>query len=243
MVRERWLVTSNSILGGNKNRNNNDVFQPRAFTTYTRDGNASDEAMFRVYNRWWSRFDQPDPYDGSYNLTNPQSFNRYAYVVNDPVNRVDPTGIDPCSTGTVAQPDALGVMQCVGTGVTAVTVNIGGGQRSSGGVGASSGPIELETPTSPTEAELVPQNPTAPEDFRRDTFNRFLDDINRIGEIFGKTAKKIPTQTFDIAPALDVTVNGRELAKRSDMAGRNAMKIVIRISLLVLLLVVVPPAV
>lgn len=23
----------------------------------------------RRYNRWWSRFDQPDPYDGSYNLT------------------------------------------------------------------------------------------------------------------------------------------------------------------------------
>jgi hypothetical protein len=32
--------------------------------------------------------------------------------------------------------------------------------------------------------------------------------------------RRIPTQTFDIAPALDVTVNGRELAKRSDMAGR-----------------------
>ena len=51
--------------------------------------------MFRRYNRWWSRFDQPDPYDGSYNLTNPQSFNRYAYVQNDPVNLIDPFGLDP----------------------------------------------------------------------------------------------------------------------------------------------------
>ena len=42
--------------------------------------------MFRRYNRWYSRFDQPDPYDGSYDLTDPQSFNRYAYVQNDPVN-------------------------------------------------------------------------------------------------------------------------------------------------------------
>ena len=51
--------------------------------------------MFRRYNRWWSRFDQPDPYDGSYDSSNPQSFNRYAYVQNDPVNFVDPAGLDP----------------------------------------------------------------------------------------------------------------------------------------------------
>lgn len=80
--------------GGSTNRNNNDAFQPHAFTTYTRDGNASDEAMFRRYNRWWSRFDQPDPYNGSYHPVDPQSFNRYALVNNDPVNAVDPTGLD-----------------------------------------------------------------------------------------------------------------------------------------------------
>jgi hypothetical protein len=50
--------------------------------------------MFRRSNRWHSRFDQPDPYDGSYDSTDPQSFNRYAYVQNDPVNFVDPTGLD-----------------------------------------------------------------------------------------------------------------------------------------------------
>jgi len=81
--------------GGNTNRNNNDVFQTHRFTNYERDLNASDEAMFRRYNRWWSRFDQPDPSVSSYNLTNPQSFNRYAYVNNDPVNFLDPLGLDP----------------------------------------------------------------------------------------------------------------------------------------------------
>jgi hypothetical protein len=34
-----------------------------------------------------------DPYDGSAALSNPQSWNRYSYVGNDPVNRNDPTGL------------------------------------------------------------------------------------------------------------------------------------------------------
>ena len=80
--------------GGDTSRSSNQAFQPKRFTSYDRDVNGSDEAMFRRYNRWHGRFDQPDPYDGSYNLTDPQSFNRYAYVQNDPVNFVDPTGLD-----------------------------------------------------------------------------------------------------------------------------------------------------
>jgi hypothetical protein len=46
------------------------------------------------------RFDQPDPYEGSYNLADPQSLNRYSYVQNDPVNFVDPMGLNPVSPGT-----------------------------------------------------------------------------------------------------------------------------------------------
>jgi RHS repeat-associated protein len=82
--------------------------QPQRFTTYKRDANQSDEAMARRYNRWWGRFDQPDPYDGSYDLTDPQSLNRYSYVQNDPVNYIDPTGLDGVlDEGIGAARDAL----------------------------------------------------------------------------------------------------------------------------------------
>jgi RHS repeat-associated protein len=79
--------------GGETNRSSSEAFQPRKFTTYEQDSIGSHDAMNRRYNRWWARFEQPDPYGGSYNLTDPQSFNRYNYVQNDPVNFVDPTGL------------------------------------------------------------------------------------------------------------------------------------------------------
>jgi RHS repeat-associated protein len=69
--------------------------QPHKYTTYERDANGSDEAMYRRYEGRWQRFAQPDPADSSYDLTNPQTLNRYSYTFNDPVNFVDPDGRNP----------------------------------------------------------------------------------------------------------------------------------------------------
>lgn len=82
--------------GAHTNRSWQELKQPHRFTTYERDGDGQDDAMARTYNRWWARFNQPDPYDGSYNLADPQSLNRYSYVQNDPVNFIDPSGLDFC---------------------------------------------------------------------------------------------------------------------------------------------------
>ncbi|HEY0763635.1 MAG TPA: S8 family serine peptidase [Pyrinomonadaceae bacterium] len=103
--------------GGETDRSSNEAFQPRKFTSYFRDGIGSDDAMHRRYNRWWSRFEQPDPYDGSYNLSDPQSFNRYAYVQNDPVNLVDPTGLLPgVCPPEMSGPECLATWNPVGGG-------------------------------------------------------------------------------------------------------------------------------
>jgi RHS repeat-associated protein len=80
--------------GGETGRSSNQAFQPHRYTSYERDANGGDDAMMRRYQPSNSRFHQPDPYDGSYNLTDPQSLNRYAYTQNDPVNFVDPSGLN-----------------------------------------------------------------------------------------------------------------------------------------------------
>jgi RHS repeat-associated protein len=80
--------------GGETDRCVNQRPQPYRYTSYERDGDGVDQALMRSYHGWWARFNEPDPWEGSYDLTDPQSFNRYTYVQNDPVNYVDPSGLD-----------------------------------------------------------------------------------------------------------------------------------------------------
>ena len=62
------------------------------FTTYERDDESGlDYAIARYHGSGAGRFNTPDPIPGW--VTNPQSLNRYAYVINDPVNGVDPLGL------------------------------------------------------------------------------------------------------------------------------------------------------
>lgn len=50
--------------------------------------------MFRQYTPLQGRWMGPDPYMGSYDQTNPQSFNRYGYAMNNPIALTDPQGLD-----------------------------------------------------------------------------------------------------------------------------------------------------
>ncbi|HEY9402809.1 MAG TPA: BPSL0067 family protein [Pyrinomonadaceae bacterium] len=52
-----------------------------------------DHTWWRKYDNAAGRWTSPDPSNGSMNISEPQSFNRYAYVDNDPVNFIDPSGL------------------------------------------------------------------------------------------------------------------------------------------------------
>src|ERR1700720_837694 len=57
------------------------------------DATGLDHTWFRKYDNRAGRMTSPDPYNGSMSTGDPQSFNRYSYVSNDPVNRIDPSGL------------------------------------------------------------------------------------------------------------------------------------------------------
>jgi len=65
------------------------------FTSYERDSESgNDYAMARYYINRLGRFSSPDLLNGS--EENPQSLNRYVYVLNNPVSLTDSSGLDHC---------------------------------------------------------------------------------------------------------------------------------------------------
>jgi RHS repeat-associated protein len=77
-----------------ENRGTNIPQNTWGFATYWADSlTGLNYAMNRYYSSSYGRFMTPDPYRKSGNRRNPQSWNRYAYVLGDPVNRNDPKGL------------------------------------------------------------------------------------------------------------------------------------------------------
>jgi len=71
-------------------------------STYRDSATGLDYAVNRYYASSTARFLTPDPYQASGGPASPQSWNRYAYVHNDPVNYFDPSGTneaDPNASG------------------------------------------------------------------------------------------------------------------------------------------------
>ena len=66
------------------------------YASYTRDSVVTnlDYAQHRWYSSQIDRFTTVDPKAGSADPESPQSWNRYSYVLGDPVNNSDPTGLD-----------------------------------------------------------------------------------------------------------------------------------------------------
>ena len=93
----------------------------------------TDYAVNRQYSQRVGRFGSADPYQASSYLVNPQSWNRYSYVENDPIHNVDPLGLltanpspggpDPCclsctGDGSTSPPQAPGPSCSIGVNFT-----------------------------------------------------------------------------------------------------------------------------
>ncbi|HEV2798902.1 MAG TPA: NPCBM/NEW2 domain-containing protein [Pyrinomonadaceae bacterium] len=70
----------------------------QGYTGYEKDGETGlNFAQARYYSPTLGRFTSVDPLLASGKATEPQSWNRYAYVVNNPLKLTDPNGLDPTS--------------------------------------------------------------------------------------------------------------------------------------------------
>ncbi len=74
------------------------------YTGYQKDDESGLEfAQARYYNAGHGRFTSVDPLTASASIRNPQTFNRYSYVLNSPYKFVDPLGLLSSSTGACGQ--------------------------------------------------------------------------------------------------------------------------------------------
>ena len=86
------------------------------FTGYFRDAESgNDYAVNRYESPGYGRFLTPDPYS-SPSASDPGSWNKYAYVEGDPINRTDPSGQDWCSYGAAGSAFEASNGSCDGVG-------------------------------------------------------------------------------------------------------------------------------
>lgn len=73
----------------------------KQYTGYERDEESQLEyAQARYYNASHGRFTSVDPLTASASIKNPQTFNRYSYVLNSPYKFVDPLGLLSVNSGS-----------------------------------------------------------------------------------------------------------------------------------------------
>ena len=116
------------------------------FTTYQRDQESGlDYALARYYDPTVARFCSADPLGGQ--PGDPQSWNRYVYARNDPINLIDPSGMGFLGwllKGFGILVAAIGVLTS-NPALVQVGLQLGGA-----GLWASLGGLNLPNPTQPT---------------------------------------------------------------------------------------------
>ena len=100
VARHDYLPFGDEIIGFGERNSTQGYEMPdntrQRFTGYEKDEETKlDFAQARYYGNGLGRFTSVDSSLESISLVSPQSWNRYAYVLNNPLNRVDPSGLAP----------------------------------------------------------------------------------------------------------------------------------------------------
>ena len=156
-------------------------------STYRDSATGLDYAINRYYASGMGRFLSADPYQASGGPADPQSWNRYAYVQNDPANFIDPKGMYLCVPGVTC------ALEMAGSGA------------GNDGMG-----VVNEGDASPKEGSGVGHDPVRSECDRSDPTNKraldFIDahraDAAKIGAAAGISAQ------FALAVAAEETLWG-----------------------------------
>ena len=155
-------------------------------------------AQYRQYSSAQGRWMSPDPYSGSYDFSNPQSLNRYSYVLNNPLSAADPSGLFILPPAPVA-----GCPICAGViaGIDAIAglgdlLGWWGGPSFSGSLqprpnipGANASTVQIYSYPS----NLTPINPGAPYTFQAyavtSTTPEIAPQLPTVGEILAGAAQ------------------------------------------------------
>jgi RHS repeat-associated protein len=147
------------------------------FTGYEYDSDTQyNYAVARFEAGRWGRFMSPDPYLGSMNLGTPQSLNKYAHVENDPIDFIDPLGLNKTSIIIVGN---CIVQQVYGSedgrpyliSSTTIFCGSGGGSTTGGGNGGGT-PADMWGITDPTKRNLFNCTAAANQQFNANSKNQ-----------------------------------------------------------------------
>lgn len=189
-----------------------------------------DYAVARFEAGRWGRFLSPDPYLGSMDVSNPQTLNRYSYVLNDPLDLLDPLGLCGEADQVTDNPDGSttvkGSIPCIVFGDCAMPTAVPEWSEGSDTSviscpmpGDQGLPNVSSRPAMPQKQALpTPVKPLCITYFFKNALSNFFGGTPLVGAIGQLTGKKdlqspIPIPGLDIA-AITGTVN--QLANRFD---------------------------
>jgi len=170
-------------LFGGEQSHGNTCDQNYHFAGMYRDGETgNDYTQFRMYESNLGRWMTPDPLAGD--TTNPQSLNRYAYVINNPTNLIDPLGLykyRPDDAGTVDYFNDFGPLaDLINHAPSPGSSQPGGGRGGAGGGGAA------RTGETPNKAA---------KNLLNDYFANFAD--SNCAKVFGKVIPGFSVSAFE----------------------------------------------